>query len=202
MINERFKEIIDSFDADYRVIAESIGTSHGVLRKIINGNLDIPGDIVEALVKIVPINLEYLFTGNGNPFTDDQFDPKKFFNSDERKYGKISKISKGISPEVCDRVRMIRKDQDLTQKDFADEVQCERHIQAAIENYRQNPTVQYMQLLWNRYAVNLNYLITGIGARYVGESNQFDMDEFNNIKSELRQAKVMISVLMDKIESN
>lgn len=198
-MRQHFKELIDTFEVDRRVIADHLGMSHGTITGLIEGTSQFSEEVVKKLTEKFPINVGYLFQLSQDMWTDPSFKPEEVFPKSKIK--RVTEIKKGINPTVCDRVKMVRKDQDFTQHDFATEIQIERHIQTSIENYRQNPTVEYMALLNLRFGVNLNYIITGIGPMYLGSKEGVSQDDYHKMEHELSQAKVMIDLLTEKLKS-
>lgn len=193
MNTTQIKNVIDSFRVDKRIIADHLEMSHGTLNSIVEGKATISFDIVEKFTEKLNVNSAYLFGQSEDMFMDPDFKPEKMFP--ERKVPRVSDIKKGINPDVCNRVRKIRRDMDLTQTEFAEKMKSERHIQSSIENYRQNPTMYYLQLLRNNLGVNLNYVVTGLGSPFK-VSEEVSSDEVDELKKRLAKAEALNDFLL------
>jgi transcriptional regulator with XRE-family HTH domain len=199
MMKQHLKEMVGSFGLgdDLRPIAETLRMSEVMLKRLINGRKPVDETFLSKLKEAFPVNINYIFNGEGSLWTDESFDPQSYF---AKKEGGGHKLRKGINPSVCERVRMIRKELNLTQAELAYEIKTERHIVSSIESERQNPTIEFMFLLWDAFSVNLNYVVTGVGQRYLGKSEAIDQESYNQAIKDLKQSKTMIEILTDKVK--
>lgn len=68
---------------------------------------------------------------------------------------------------MYNRIKQIRKDRKLTQKEFGEIIGMGRDSVANIENNRVNPSEVFINLLCKEFNVNKEWLITGEGDPYL-----------------------------------
>ena len=67
------------------------------------------------------------------------------------------------------RLKFIRKHLKMTQRDFAEELKVNNKTISDIEQNRRRPLIEFLEEIYHRFDVNLEYLIIGRGAPFMGE---------------------------------
>lgn len=99
-----------------------------------------------------------------------------------------------------DRIRLVRKAVDLSQKDFGEKLGVSRDVMANIENNRVSPGNTFLQLLCSVFNVREEWLRTGEGDMFQAEKS-FSLDEYvrahNFSDIELRILKAYLEIPID-----
>lgn len=195
-MNIRFEEVIRDTGASERAFATHVlKVQHDKVHKMIKkrGPKPVDQDIIERLEENHPqLNIPWLVTGEGEKYKDPKFDPKTLIPENVG----LRNGGNRIDADLIERLRGIRMDKGLSQKDFSEEMNISKGTQTQIEGYRQNPSLQYLQLLRTKFGADLNHVITGLGPKYIGETIQ-NMEEYNvnKLKQEIKELKLTNKVL-------
>lgn len=156
MLNTRLKRIRTVFGLTQDKFAKQIHKSNAYICRIESGKVNPPDDIIDAICEVYHINAEWLRTGTG-----DMFEPG--FEGDE------------IDIEgTRHRVRMIRKNEKLTQDEFAKEIGYSKSHVHSVESGMARPSNEFLQKITNRYGVNYDWLLTGVGEQKPDGSEEVD----------------------------
>lgn len=90
---------------------------------------------------------------------------------------------------MYERIRQIRKQLKMSQREFGESLGVSRDVMANIENNRVQPSATFVLLLCSVYNVNIHWLETGIGEQVlVDESNlKKAMDLFKQLNGDFQQ---------------
>lgn len=194
---ERLRELFGEIGLEKRQLADLLGTAFSTITKYLDANerATIPTSFIEKVAEKIPVNFQWLFTGEGSKYIGD-FDPSDL-NIEEKPHHVLSAEKRGVDVGICQRIIKIRKEGDLSQENFAKTIGVERHTQASIENYRQNPTTHYMNGLAFKYKINLNWLIAGIGNKFLGDNSGGGND--SDLINTIREKDIFIKQLLEII---
>lgn len=96
-----------------------------------------------------------------------------------------------------DRIRLVRKAVNLSQKDFGEKLGVSRDVMANIENDRVSPSNTFLQLLCSVFNVREEWLRAGEGEMFQSEKS-FSLDEYvhahNFTDIELRILKAYLEI--------
>lgn len=92
--------------------------------------------------------------------------------------------------EIGDRLKKIRKTLDLTQADFGEKIGLKPTAIGQMENGARNITERTTILLKEKYGVNIQYLLNGIGEMFI-EPSDFSLDEYAKSK-DLKEKEVSL----------
>ena len=92
-----------------------------------------------------------------------------------------------ISWQFGERIRLIRRDQNLSQEDFGQQLGLSRQTINAYENDRVRPSLDVIAKICDSYTIDPNWLLTGFGSptqtrsyqRSDGMNEQFAVSEDN-----------------------
>ena len=90
------------------------------------------------------------------------------------------------------RIKEVRNDRKLSQADFGKELSISRSAVCKIESGENAPSEQTLQLICNRYSVNMEWLKTGNGEKYESVSSKDYMDIIAKIEIKDKKAKQAI----------
>lgn len=197
-INTRIRDVVTLLELEDRDMAEYLGVSYGTITKYLSGNEStiIPSKFVEEFLAKIPVRAEWLTTGVGEIFPEG-FDPESFVPV-KPKHHKLDSSKRGVISDVIDRVVSIRKEKRMSQQAFAEELGFERHNQASMENYRQNPSIPYMIALRKKFNINPIWLQEGIGDPYLDGELMADKDLVDQIKEKDIMIKQLLVMLNQK----
>lgn len=120
---------------------------------------------------------------------------------------------KNLKKEVGGRFKLFRLDRKKAQHVFASELQVHQSTVTNIENGTTFPKVSYLNYFYEKYGLNLNWLVTGDGkqymegAQYKGSSRikapdaEYDSDKFDKYQelNSLMQIPVIEQVIFAKL---
>ena len=190
--NKRLKELFDIIGIEERGMAKLLGVTVGTISGYVNGK-SIPASFLEKLSSVLPVDTNWILTGSGEPLPKD-FDPTVL--KVEKKHHVLKAESRGVSSEIIDRIVQVRKSLDLTQKEFSESIGFERHTQASMESYRQNPSPFYLQQLALKFRINMNWVIIGHGEMKMSDSKSQD-DLMKQVETKDKIIKQLLEQLED-----
>lgn len=79
-----------------------------------------------------------------------------------------------------DRIKRIRKDAGLTQKDFGKRIGVEGNTVTTYEKGIRTPSDSVMQLICNEFNVRKEYLYDGVGEPYIQKTKNQEIYDFAN----------------------
>jgi len=89
--------------------------------------------------------------------------------------------------ELRERVREVRKELEITQREFGESAEIDRRYVAKVECGSQNPSFKFLRSISIRHKISMDWLLYGIGERYV----KFDEDVYGK---ELQLFKKLLDV--------
>jgi len=96
-----------------------------------------------------------------------------------------------------DRVKEIRKENNLTQTEFAERVGVGQNTIARIENGTRNPSGSVVRMICREFHVSQNWLENGIEPKYI-DQDESDIDVINRImEGQSENKKKLMRILAD-----
>jgi transcriptional regulator with XRE-family HTH domain len=194
-MNDRLVKIMKELEINDVILGDITLYDPAAIRRFVSGKKSMDVKFIEKLLEVIPgINEDYLLKGVGDILNED-VDLQDVLES-HRKYSE-EKMKRGVFPEVCDRVRVVRIHLNLSQGELAKEIKAERHTVAGIENYRQNPSPAFSGLLRKKYKIDLNWLFTGEGKMISGNEVEDNTKELSQRIDELQSINKSLLRLID-----
>ena len=191
--NIRFIEVIKALDSKESLVAHELGVSVSVVSGITS--LDRTTDINLAFIgklrdKMPFLNLKYIElntkVGHGNPKMFSRKLTEEETNTWRKKASSATKISTSVLMPACDRFEQVRKSAMETQVDFANKLGVVRATVVAIAGRRQNPTLNQIIALSERYGVSIDWIVTGKGEMYGDGDNGSSGTALADAKKKIR----------------
>ena len=90
--------------------------------------------------------------------------------------------------EIGDRLRSIREELELNQREFAETLESAPSYLSEIESDKKKPGHRLLILLYEKYNVNLSWLLTGHGERYcISEEGRKEGDSIIKSKDGIKE---------------
>ena len=161
--NLRFIEVMELLETNPRIVSNKIGCSVSGVNVFTSPQRPkkITTDFIKKLESVMPfLNTDFIVYGEDHkPFIKKP--TKEEAESFKVKYGVKSPTKKGINQERCSRVYEVRMMMSETQLSFAEKLGAERHLISAIEECRQNPSIDLLILMRKIMNINLWWVMTG-----------------------------------------
>ncbi len=87
--------------------------------------------------------------------------------------------------EIKDRLKLFRKDKNLTQEDVATQTAISRTYISTIEAGRQDPSFSFVKTLSKTYSLSIDWLLTGEGEMFTNTRTVQEGDHINAFDGEL-----------------
>ena len=107
---------------------------------------------------------------------------------------------KGINKEISHRHRIFRQHYNDTQLSFGERLGVDRGMITSVESARQNPSLNYIELLERKTKINLYWLLLGRGDMFgSGDAsdgaNKVEMDKLNDT---IEEQRLLIKMLREE----
>jgi len=209
--NIRFIEVIKALDSKESLVAHELGVSVSVVSGITSLDRTTPinlGFIGKLRDKMPFLNLEYIElntkVGHGNPKMFSRKLTEEETSTWRKKASSATKISTSVLMPACDRFEQVRKSAMETQVDFANKLGVVRATVVAIAGRRQNPTLNQIIALSERYGVSINWIVTGKGEMYGDGDNGSSGTALADAKKKIRTLEETVArqnKIIDKLTS-
>jgi len=112
-----------------------------------------------------------------------------------------------VAEEVRERIKLVRKTLDVSQREFARRVYISQTLLGDIELGNRNINERTIQLICTEFNVNKNWLLTGDGEIFAGPKADLQLenlvDIFNQLDKDMRdyllnQSKGLLKIQKDK----
>lgn len=137
-----------------------VGSGPPAMKNVLLGKKDPTMSLLNNILKIFPVNQEWLFLGHGEPFTVDDISEYVY------KKNKDKEDDSGIETEINERFREVRLDSGLSQVLFASDMNLTKDMVASIESNRQNISITTLKKLSKKFNVSELWLLYGVGNKY------------------------------------
>lgn len=175
-----------SLASRFRTLREILGISQGEMARAIektssfialveSGGSKVSEGTIAAVCEAWHVNPEWLRSGEGNIF--------------EPGYETDPPDRAGIPS----RIKALRKEQKLSQTEFAKEIGCSRSLLSAVEQGAANPSNDLLKRIAGRFSVNYRWLLSGTGSKAdTSAEKDADMETIYQFLSEDQNAKAVV----------
>ena len=142
---KRFIEIRKYYGLSQSQLAKKINKSPGFISDIETGKSDISKNTINAICSTFMINENWLVKGEGDMFETGQV------------VAKVDKENIGL------RIKQIRKQEKLTQQEFADIIGYSKRQVHCVESRKSNASDAFIRKVSSCFDVSYDWLLTGVG---------------------------------------
>lgn len=142
-MKDRIKLIREHFGLSQAHFAQRIHRSPGFISLVESGRSDVSEATIAAICSVLPVNKDWLLTGEGEMTSQAAVDMENV----------------GI------RIKQLRKDLKLTQKQFAAATGYTNIQIHLVESGKVKPSDKFLQKICDVYKVSQEWLLTGVGDR-------------------------------------
>lgn len=103
---------------------------------------------------------------------------------------------------IGERIKNLRKNMNVTAKDFADILQIPLRTVGSYERNEAQPSPKFFNALIDIYNININWLLTGDGNVFLNEKNKIDESFISLLKSKFNMSDDEIAGLIDVLGSD
>ena len=114
----------------------------------------------------------------------------------------VTKVQNGLSMTIGERIKNLRKNLNVTAKDFADVLQIPLRTIGSYERNEAQPSPKFFNALIDIYHVNINWLLTGEGNLFLSQKTEVDMAFISLLKSRFNLTDEEINGLIDILDSD
>ena len=140
-MKERIKQVRNYFGLSQTQFSRKIGKTAGCIAKLESGQCKISKDTFDSLCSTFNVNKEWLLNGTGDMFI------KEMSPVDRSSFGS--------------RVKNIRKENNLTQQQFADRIGFHKNQVCYVEGGKSIPSDDFLKKVAIEFNVSLHWLKTG-----------------------------------------
>lgn len=198
--NIRLIEVIKALDSKESLVAHELGVSVSVVSGITSLERTTPislafiGKLRDKMPFLNSNYIEYNYkVGHDNPKMFSRKLTEEETNTWKKKASSATKISTSVLMPACDRFEQVRKSAMETQVDFANKLGVVRATVVAIAGRRQNPTLNQIIALSERYGVSINWIVTGKGEMYGDGDNGSSGTALVDAKKKIRTLEEMVA---------
>lgn len=143
LLQDRIKQIREHFGLSQAHFAQRIHKSPGFISLVESGRSDVSEETIATICSVLPLNREWLLTGEGEMTSQAAVDMEKI----------------GI------RIKQLRKDLKLTQKQFAVATGYTNIQVHLVESGKVKPSDKFLRKVSEAFDISLEWLMTGVGDR-------------------------------------
>ena len=148
---DRFVEIRKYYGLSQPEFAQKINKTQGFVSSVEAGKSDISTNTIKAICSIFNVNEVWLKTGKGNMFENGQ------------EVAKVDKENIGL------RIKQIRKQEKLTQEEFASAIGYSKKQIYYVETNKVTPSNNFLRKIATTFSVNYSWIISGKGDKEMKE---------------------------------
>lgn len=142
-LGKRIAKVRQHLGLSQAQFALSINRSPGLISKVEKGRSSVSEETIKVIVKVCGVNEEWLLSGEGEMFS------KETYETDRAGVGK--------------RVEEARRDNHLTQKEFASKIGYTTNQIGYVEIGKVNPSRQFLRKVALCFSIGYDWLLTGRG---------------------------------------
>jgi len=199
--NDRLRAIIEKLGSSDVVIAKEMGVGVSTVSACTMKGRDkvLSRSFYKKFLAALPfVNEEYLDEGEGEMFT------RKLTKEEAARFKRPSNNKsatlKGINKEISHRHRIFRQHYNDTQLSFGERLGVDRGMITSVESARQNPSLNYIELLERKTKINLYWFLLGRGEMFgSGDAsdgaNKVEMDKLNDT---IEEQRLLIKMLREE----
>lgn len=140
-MKERIKQVRNYFGLSQTQFSQKIGKTAGCIAKLESRQSNISKDTLDSLCSTFNVNKEWLLNGTGDMFS--------------KEMSPVDRSSFGL------RVKSIRKENNLTQQQFADRIGFHKNQVCYVEGGKSIPSDDFLKKVAIEFNVSLHWLKTG-----------------------------------------
>lgn len=144
-MQNRFKQIRKYFGLSQAEFAQKINKSPGLISCVELGRNGVSEDTINDICSVFGVDKNWLSTGEGEMFPPG------------------SERNKADKDGIGDRVRKVRKEAGLTQKEFCKKIGYSVSQVNFVESHRSIPTNEFLRCVASALGVSFDWLLTGEG---------------------------------------
>ena len=199
--NDRLRAIIEELESSDVIIAKEMGVGVSTVSACTMKGRDkvLSRSFYKKFLAALPfVNEEYLDEGKGKMFN------RKLTKEEAARFKRPSNNKsatlKGINKEISQRHRDFRQHYNDTQLSFGERLGVDRGMITSVESARQNPSLNYIELLERKTNINLYWLLLGRGEMFgSGDpsdgANKVEMDKLNDT---IEEQRLLIKMLREE----
>tara|TARA_E500000331_G_scaffold38995_1_gene32352 strand:+ start:88 stop:858 length:771 start_codon:yes stop_codon:yes gene_type:complete len=209
--NIRLIEVIKALDSKESLVAHELGVSVSVVSGITSLDRTTPislafiGKLRDKMPFLNSNYIEYNYkVGHDNPKMFSRKLTEEEIKTWKKKVSSATKISTSVLMPACDRFEQVRKAAMETQVDFANKLGVVRATVVAIAGRRQNPTLNQIIALNERYGASITWIVTGKGEMYGDGDNGSYGTALADAKKKIRALEETVArqnKIIDKLTS-
>ncbi len=199
--NDRLRAIIEKLGSSDVVIAKEMGVGVSTVSACTMKGRDklLSRSFYKKFITTLPfVNEDYLDEGKGKMFS------RKLTKEEAARFKRPSNNKsatlKGINKEISHRHRIFRQHYNDTQLSFGERLGVDRGMITSVESARQNPSLNYIELLERKTKINLYWFLLGRGEMFgSGDAsdgaNKVEMDKLNDT---IEEQRLLIKMLREE----
>lgn len=158
-MNDRIEFIRCTLGYPVNTFAIKVGASKASIKKVLAGTATPTMKLLLNILEIFPVSKEWLYIGNGQPWTKDDLSDYIYEVRSESNQG-------DVDMDVNARLREIRNDSGLSQPVFAAALGLTKDIVAFIETGRTGISIPTLKKILKKYNVSDQWMLWGVGNKY------------------------------------
>ena len=146
-LGERVKAIREHYGLSQTQLAQKINRTPGFISDIETGKSRVSEQTIKAICLFSGVNKEWLVSGTGE-------------------------MGCGVAADkagIGKRIKEIRKENHLTQEEFASKIGYSKRQVHCVETTKSNPSHQFLRKIASTFSVDYSWIITGKGNRELGK---------------------------------
>ena len=199
--NDRLRAIIEKLGSSDVVIAKEMGVGVSTVSACTMKGRDklLSRSFYKKFIATLPfVNEDYLDEGKGKMFN------RKLTKEEAARFKRPSNNKsatlKGINKDISQRHRIFRLHHNDTQLSFGERLGVDRGMITSVESARQNPSLNYIELLERKTKINLYWFLLGRGEMEgSGDpsdgANKVEMDKLNDT---IEEQRLLIKMLREE----
>lgn len=199
--NDRLRAIIKKLDSSDVVIAKEMGVGVSTVSACTMKGRDklLTRSFYKKFITTLSfVNEDYLDEGKGKMFN------RKLTEEEAARFKRPSNNKsatlKGINKDISQRHRNFRLHYNDTQLSFGERLGVDRGMITSVESARQNPSLNYIELLERKTKINLYWFLLGRGDMFgsgdVSDgANKVEMDKLNDT---IEEQRLLIKMLREE----
>lgn len=143
-MKERFKQIREYYGLSQAQFAQRLNMSPGFISNVETGRSSVSEKTIDAVCRVFLINREWLVGGAGEMITQSEKNP-------------VDKTG------IAQRVKEVRKEEGLSQEQFAKRIGYSKIQVHSVEKERVAPSNQFIEKIVSEFGVDPEWIFTGVG---------------------------------------
>ena len=197
--NDRLRAIIEKLGSSDVVIAKEMGVGVSTVSACTMKGRDklLSRSFYKKFIAALPfVNEDYLDEGKGKMFN------RKLTKEEAARFKRPSNNKsatlKGINKDISQRHRLFRQHYNDTQLSFGERLGVDRGMITSVESARQNPSLNYIELLERKTKINLYWFLLGRGEMLGDPSDGANKVEMDKLNDTIEEQRLLIKMLREE----